>query len=110
MEKKLKYAIYGVLALIVVIAALYVYRLFFMFDKKRVKSYAEEAAKTFGDPNAAYLAITEMVQSILKSQDETAAVRALALAEKIDKEQKLVNTALYKCYSLGFLELPQIEA
>jgi hypothetical protein len=80
--------------------------MFFMFNRKKVTAYMEAVANTTADPNTAYKILNEMVQSVLKSQDMVAAVRALAAAEKIEKEQVLVETALYKCYSLGFLENP----
>lgn len=103
---KLKYVIYGVLSLVFILVCFVAYRMFFMFDKKKVAGYVEQAANTTTDPNTAYKIINEMVQSLKKSQDATAAIRAMAIAEKVDKELKLVETALFKCYSLGFLEAP----
>lgn len=103
---KIKWLIYAVIALVVVMCALVAHRMFFMFNRKRVDAYIEAVANTTADPNTAYRVLKEMCQSILKSQDETAAVKAMAEAEKMDKEQMLVQTALYKCFALGFLENP----
>lgn len=107
LQGKLKYVIYAVIAVVFIVVVFTAYRMFFMFNKKKIKEYIEAGANTSADPNTAYKVITEMVQSILKSQDETAAVKAMATAEKVDKEQKLVETAMFKCFALGFLENPQ---
>lgn len=107
---KLKYVIYGLIALVFIMVLFVAYRMFFMFNRKKVEAYMETAANTTADPNTAYKVICEMVQSILKSQDECAAVKAMAMAEKVEPEQKLVETAVYKCYALGFLENPAIAS
>ncbi len=104
---KQKIAILAILALILAITAMFIYRMFFTFDNKKVKAMAEAEANNTGNPKGAFALLNESIQMILKSQDLTHSVKVLAEVSGISKEKALVLTALNNCYSLGFIAPPQ---
>ena len=106
LTKPIRIIIYILIALVAIIVALYIYRIMFLFDKKKTNEYKKIAAETTGDPNAAYKILTEQVEALLKSADDVACIKQMAALEKVDKEAMLVNTAFNRAVSLGFLESP----
>ncbi len=108
MKLLIKLLIMAVSTITVVMLALVCYRLFFMFDRKKVKEYSEQFANATGDPNTSYRLITESVESILKSQDLTKSVMVMAQITDTEKEKALVITALNQCYSNGFIARPKV--
>jgi uncharacterized membrane protein (DUF106 family) len=106
LTKPLRIIIYLLVAIVAVMVILYIYRIMFLFDRKKVNEYKKMAAETTGNPNAAYKILTEQVEALLKSSDDVACIKQMAAFEKVEKEDMLVNTAWSRAIALGFLENP----
>lgn len=99
--------VFGALLLVIlIVVSMYVYRLFFMFDKKKLKQYIFDCASTTTAPDKASQLITDGVEHILSSIDLTAQVKLLAEIDGIDPEKALALTALRNCYSSGIIDPP----
>jgi hypothetical protein len=105
MSKKLKYAIIALVCLIFLLVAFVVYRMYFLFNRTKVKDYATAIANSYGaSPDKVYQLLIESCEYIKKSSDLVAQVKLSAEIEGIDREEALVNAALNQCISLGYLE------
>src|ERR1035437_10081915 len=103
---KIQCFIVALIAVVVVMAAIFIYRVFFFFNAAKVEAYAKEEADKTGDPNNAYKLLIEGCEHIAKSMDLTAQIKTLAVIDKIEVERALVNTALNNLYSSGMIEKP----
>lgn len=103
MKNSTKYLIVGLIAIVLILLAVVVYRMFFMFKRSKVKAYATEQANLTGNPDVVYQMLIEGCENILKSQDLTKQVKLSAQVEGIEIEKALVLTALNNCYSSGFI-------
>ena len=108
-NKTIKISIIIILAIVTVLVAMAVYRMFFMFKRKKIKEYVTAYANETADPNNAFRLIMESCELILKSQDLCKSVCISAQIDGIEKENALVMAAVNNCYSLGFLAPPQTE-
>jgi len=106
MKNSTKYLIVGLIAIVSILLALVVYRMFFMFKSAKVKAFATEQANLTASPDVVYQLLIEGCENILKSQDLTKQVKLFAQVEGIEIEEALVLTALNSCYSLGFIAKP----
>jgi hypothetical protein len=92
-----------VMAIVLLLVAMYAYRIFLMFNSSKIKSYVKDEANKTDSPDAAYKMLIEGVELILKSPDLTNQVKQLAVIDGIDPEKALVKTALNQCHSNGFI-------
>lgn len=106
MKAPVKYLCIGLIAIVSVLLAVVVYRMFFMFKRSKVKAFAVEEANLTESPDVVYQLLIEGCENILKSQDLTKQVKLSAQAEGIEIEKALVLTALNNCYSSGFIAKP----
>lgn len=106
MSKNLKYATVALIAIVLGIIAVVIYRLFFQFNTNEIHVYAKEEAAKYKDKSGVYSIILEGVHNILSSHSETQQVLKTAKATNMDKEQLLVSAAINKCIMYGYLPKP----
>lgn len=95
----------ALIGLVLLIVGVVVYRMFFQFDKKEVKIYAQDEAEKYTDKKAAFGIIMDAVDYILSSHNLTQQVLKSAKASNTDKEQELVHSAIMQ--AKAFTYLPQ---
>ena len=100
---KVKFLILALLLIVLIVAGVIIYRMFFKFKRSTVQLLAQTAANTTVNPAAAYSIIMDMAQTIQASPHLTEAVMASANAGATSPEQELVNTSLAMAYSYGLL-------
>lgn len=103
MSKQFRYILIAITALVTVIVALVIYRMFFQFNWKEIQVYVREEAAKYSNPGAAAEILTDGVEHILNSHNLTQQVLRNARATKTDKEQELVNAALNQCIAYNYL-------
>lgn len=103
MTKQFRNILILITALVTIVVALVIYRMFFQFNWKEIQGYIREEAAKYSDPRAAAEIITEGVENILSSHNLTQQALASARATKTDKEQELVNAAINQCISYNYL-------
>ena len=103
LTKPFKIALYVLLFLVALLAIMYAYRMFYLFNAAKVKSYATDAASKTGSPDLAYKLIIEGVEYIKASQDLTAQVKIKAEIEKIELEKAIVLVAFKNLQSSGYI-------
>jgi flagellar basal body-associated protein FliL len=104
--KPIKIMLYLVLAIILVIMAMVVYRMFFMFSKEKVNAAIKAESESYADAGAAANLLREMCEYIKRSQDLTSIVCQTAKADKAEKETVLVRQAAMMLYGSGALQNP----
>ena len=102
-SKALKYITIGLVALIIVVVCVVIYRMFFQFSGKDIKAYATDAASKYKDKDAAFKIIMDGVNHVLSSHNLTQQVLRTAKATGIDKDQELVSVAVQQCKTFGYL-------
>jgi hypothetical protein len=102
-SKPLKIAILIICAIISIILAYYVYRMFFLFSKKKTNDFITAEAEKTNDPDKSFKMITEGVEFIKQSPDLVNQVKLLAEIDVISKEEALVKTAVKNCFSSGMI-------
>lgn len=103
MSKTLKYILIGLIAMILVVIAVIVYRMFFQFSASEIKTYINDEAVKYKDQAAAFEIINDAVEYILGSHNLTQQVLRSARATNTDKEQELVNAAIMQCKLFNYL-------
>ena len=91
------------LALLLVVVVMFVYRVFFEFNNKKVRSYIQQEANKYPDPVAAYKVINDAVMFVLTDRNLTSQVREIAAEAKMDKERILVDSAINQCKAFGYI-------
>jgi len=103
MSSALKNIIIGLIALILVVVAFVVYRIFFQFNENEIKIYAQEEANKYKDKAGVYSIILEGVQHVLQSHSLSQQVLKVSKSTGTDKEQILVQTAIGEAKARNYL-------
>jgi hypothetical protein len=99
----MKYALIGIVLLILVSAVVMVYQVFFQFNNKRVRALIMDESKNYSDPQSAYKIMHEAVMHVLHNRSLVKQVFSYARATGTEVEQVLVNAAINECKSFGYL-------
>ena len=103
MTGQLKNIVIGLIAIIFIVAAVIIYRIFFQFNAVLVKQYALAEASKYSDVNSAYSLIMDSVENILASHNLTQQVLKSAAVNGSGKEQELVHAAIMQCRAYDYL-------
>ena len=103
MSKTLKFALIGIVVLVLGVIAVITYRMFFQFNSSFVKQYAQEEAAKYANKEAAYKYIMDSVEYILSSHNLSQQVLKTAKVNNSDKEQELVFAAVNQCKAFKYL-------
>lgn len=104
MSNFLKYALYGIITLVLIAVVVIMYRLFFQFNEKEIKIYVAEEAARYKDSKTVEALIHEAVLHVLSSHTLSQQVLITARKTGTDKEQVLVHTAIEQCKALGYFK------
>ena len=89
--------------MLTIVVVMYVYRVFFEFNNRKVSEYIKMEADKYPDPATAYKVIHEGVMFVLNSRNLTSQVREIAADAKLSKERILVDSAINQCKALGYI-------
>lgn len=103
MAKNLKYIIIALVVIILAAVAVILYRMFFQFNQKEIRIYANDEAVKYKDQAGVYNLIMDGVEYILSSHNLTQQVLKTARATGTDKEQELVNAAIMQAKNFNYL-------
>ncbi len=105
-EKVIQFSGIAVLAIVLLIVSVIIYRLYFMFDSKKLAQYISDCASVSSDQATAKKLISESVDKILMSGDSIAQAKMLAEIDNIEPEKAIALMALENCYSSGLIARP----
>lgn len=89
---------------LLIIAVMFIYRVFFEFNNRKVRQYIMSETEKYGkDSTAAANVLHEGVMHILNDRFLTAQVRQTATAGNLEKERVLVDAAVLMSKNLGYI-------
>lgn len=101
----LKTALIVAVFIMLLIAGFILYRIFWQFNDKDVKTYIDEQARKYvGNEAKAAQIIKDGVEHILSSHNLTQQVLRSAKASNTPREMELVNAATAQCRAFGYID------